>query len=302
MDIRQLKFFVACARAGSISEAARMTYATQSTVSKAIKSMEETMGIRLFDRLPRGITLTAQGERVYRQACKIVNELDALEKFPKTGEAKWIRISLNPSSWFADQFVQFYNETCDRNYHYQIYTAGVETVVDRIRDYLDDVGFVYIFEQQKEAFFSELTRKRLSFTLLQECMMRVYPGEKNRLNKKKEDTVSLEELSGEHFIQNYQDEYISMEKEGSGECFSWKNLDVTVVTNSDYIMDKMLRSGDILNISGSYLSKDENAAYGKELLVPENRIWFGYIMRKEEEPEEGVQKLISYLKQKLTQI
>ena len=63
MDTRQLKFFVACAKAGSISEAARKLYSTQSTVSKAIKNMEETMGIRLFDRLPRGISLTAQGQR-----------------------------------------------------------------------------------------------------------------------------------------------------------------------------------------------------------------------------------------------
>ena len=85
MDTRQLKFFVACAKAGSISEAARKLYSTQSTVSKAIKNMEETMGIRLFDRLPRGISLTAQGQQVYRYACKIVSDMEALEAFPRKG-------------------------------------------------------------------------------------------------------------------------------------------------------------------------------------------------------------------------
>lgn len=69
------------------------------------------------------------------------------------GMTKWLRISANPSSWFATQFVDFYNENYDRNYHFQIYTAGVRTVMERVRDYLDDVGFVYILERQKEDFF-----------------------------------------------------------------------------------------------------------------------------------------------------
>ena len=48
------------------------------------------------------------------------------------------------------------------------------------------------------------------------------------------DTVSLEELKDQRFIQNYQDEYISIENSAEENVLSWRELDVAVVTNSDY--------------------------------------------------------------------
>lgn len=55
-----------------------------------------------------------QGQKVYHYACKITNEMNVLENMALGGMTKWIRISLNPSSWFANQFVDFYNETYEK--------------------------------------------------------------------------------------------------------------------------------------------------------------------------------------------
>ena len=68
------------------------------------------------------------------------------------GMTKWIRISMNPSSWLANQFVDFYNETYEKNYHFQLTTAGVRSVMERVRDYMDDIGFVYISESAQGKF------------------------------------------------------------------------------------------------------------------------------------------------------
>ena len=120
MELRQLQYFLACAKAGSFSEAAKTLYSTQSNVSKAVKGLEDSLGLRLFERMPRGIRLTVQGERVYQYACKILNEVQALEQISGEESASWLRISFNPSSWFANQFVEFYKKKKDRNYRYQI--------------------------------------------------------------------------------------------------------------------------------------------------------------------------------------
>ena len=144
MDLKQLQYFVACAQTGSFSDAAKILYSTQPSVSKVIKSLEDTLGMQLFERLPRGIRLTVQGQKVYHYACRITNEIDVLENMASRGMTKWIRISMNPSSWFANQFVDFYNETFEKNYHFQLTTAGVRSVMERVRDYMDDIGFVYI--------------------------------------------------------------------------------------------------------------------------------------------------------------
>ena len=254
MDIKQLEYFIACAETGSVSEAAKILYSTQSSVSKVIKTLENSVGIRLFERLPRGIRLTPDGRKFYRRSCRIVNEVKALEGMAKNGMTKWIRISLNPSSWFADQFVDFYNENYDQNYHFQIYTAGIRTVMERVRDYLDDVGFVYIPQRQKEDFLYELSRNRMEFIPMHETELMFYSGEKNRFDITEKKNVRLEELQGIRLIQNYQDEFLRTETDDKNKFLSWDSLDIAVVTNSDYIMERMLKHTNIANISGSYLS------------------------------------------------
>ena len=131
-----------------------------------IKGLEDTLGMQLFERLPRGIRLTVQGHKIYEYASKIINEVNVLENMASSGMTKWIRISLNPSSWFANQFVDFYNETYEKKYHFQVTTAGVQSVMERVRDYMDDIGFVYILSQQKENFLYELTKNKMHFELL----------------------------------------------------------------------------------------------------------------------------------------
>ena len=300
MDIKQLEYFIACAETGSVSEAAKILYSTQSSVSKVIKTLENSVGIRLFERLPRGIRLTPDGRKFYRRACRIVNEVKALEGMAKNGMTKWIRISLNPSSWFADQFVDFYNENYDQNYHFQIYTAGIRTVMERVRDYLDDVGFVYIPQRQKEDFLYELSRNRMEFIPMHETELMFYSGEKNRFDITEKKNVRQEELQGIRLIQNYQDEFLRTETDDKNKFLSWDSLDITVVTNSDYIMERMLKHTNIANISGSYLSaRKTGSTSGIPLNVEENQVIFGYITHRGEKMEKEVEALIEFLRARL---
>ena len=63
MDLKQLQYFVVCAQTGSFSDAAKVLYSTQPSVSKVVKALEDALGMQLFERLPRGIRLTVQGRR-----------------------------------------------------------------------------------------------------------------------------------------------------------------------------------------------------------------------------------------------
>ena len=295
MDLKQLQYFVACAQSGSFSDAAKILYSTQSSVSKVIKTLENTLGIQLFDRLPRGIRLTVQGQKVYHYVCKITNEIDTLENMAAHGMTKWIRISLNPSSWFANQFVDFYNETYEKKYHFQITTAGVRSVMERVRDYMDDIGFVYILSQQKENFFYELARNKMQFVPMYETDVILYPGRQTELYGSEKERVDLEELEGLRFIQNYQDEFFDIGAT-RGEAFQWKDLDISVLTNSDYIMEKMLRNSKVSNVSGSYLSENKTGTTpGISLNMGDSKVIFGYVLRRGEETDKSIQELLDFL-------
>jgi DNA-binding transcriptional LysR family regulator len=78
MELRNLRAFVEVVRQGGFSQAAKVVFATQSTVSKAVKQLEEELGMPLFDRTGHRSTLTTTGEVVYRRALKMLSERDDL--------------------------------------------------------------------------------------------------------------------------------------------------------------------------------------------------------------------------------
>ena len=299
MDLKQLQYFVVCAQTGSFSDAAKVLYSTQPSVSKVVKALEDALGMQLFERLPRGIRLTVQGQKVYQYASRITNEISVLENMATHGMTKWIRVSLNPSSWFANQFVDFYNETYEKNYHFQLTTAGVRSVMDRVRDYVDDIGFVYILSQQKENFLHEISRNKLQFVPMYETDVVFYPGKETELYDSGKSKVELKDLDGVRFIQNYQDEFFDI---GSvhEESFQWKDIDISVLTNSDYIMEKMLKNSKVANISGSYLSENkEGTTPGIPLDLGDSKVIFGFILHKGEAMDESVAELVEFLKSRL---
>ena len=299
MDLKQLQYLVTCAQAGSFSDAAKILYSTQSSVSKVIKALEDNLGMQLFERLPRGIRLTVQGQKVYHYACRITNEVEVLENMSANGMTKWIRISMNPSSWFADQFVDFYNETYEKNYHFQLTTAGVRSVMERVRDYMDDIGFVYILSQQKENFLHELAKNKLQFVSLHETDVILYPGRQTELYDLEKETVNLGELEGVRFIQNYQDEFFDIGSVNE-EAFQWKDLDISVLTNSDYIMERMLKNSKVSNVSGSYLSENKaGTAPEIPLNMGDSKVVFGYIIHRGEEMDESIQEFLEFLMSRL---
>lgn len=299
MDLKQLQYLVTCAQAGSFSDAAKTLYSTQSSVSKVIKALEDNLGMQLFERLPRGIRLTVQGQKVYHYACRITNEIEVLENMSANGMTKWIRISMNPSSWFADLFVDFYNETYEKNYHFQLTTAGVRSVMERVRDYMDDIGFVYILSQQKENFLHELAKNKLQFVSLYETDVILYPGRQTELYDLEKETVNLGELEGVRFIQNYQDEFFDIGSVNE-EAFQWKDLDISVLTNSDYIMERMLKNSKVSNVSGSYLSENKaGTAPGIPLNMGDSKVIFGYILHRGEEMDESIQEFLEFLMSRL---
>ena len=78
MDLRTLRAFVEVVRQGGFSAAATVINATQPTVSKAVKQLEDELGGPLLDRLGHRVQLTAMGELVYRRALAMLTERDSL--------------------------------------------------------------------------------------------------------------------------------------------------------------------------------------------------------------------------------
>ncbi len=80
MDLRQLRYFAAIAEYGSFSEAAARLRIAQSALSRHTASLEQELGVTLFERLPRGVALTGSGELLFDRAKDILERLETTRR------------------------------------------------------------------------------------------------------------------------------------------------------------------------------------------------------------------------------
>lgn len=100
--LRQLQFFIAAAEAGSVSGAARALSISQSSVTEAIRALEDDLGVALFDRQARGLLITHKGSAFLRHARQILEDVAiARTAFRDEGEAMTGRLSLGVTSLVA---------------------------------------------------------------------------------------------------------------------------------------------------------------------------------------------------------
>jgi DNA-binding transcriptional LysR family regulator len=78
MDLHQLKTFVVVAREGSITRASELLHLSQPAVSAHIKTMEDALQVTLFERTPRGMSLTTEGKRLLAKAEQTLGAHQAL--------------------------------------------------------------------------------------------------------------------------------------------------------------------------------------------------------------------------------
>lgn len=79
--LRELRTFVTSADSGSFTDAARQLYVSQAAVSRAIASLEHTVGDRLLRRVPRGCELTSAGQQLLPRARRMLAEADRFTEF-----------------------------------------------------------------------------------------------------------------------------------------------------------------------------------------------------------------------------
>ncbi|MEJ2623649.1 MAG: LysR family transcriptional regulator [Pseudolabrys sp.] len=100
-----LRFFMALARGGSLSEAARRLRADHSTVGRRITSLEQALDVKLFDRLPRGYVLTVEGERLLQRVPALEDAIASIERLAGGGGRIEGRVRISAPPAFASHWL-----------------------------------------------------------------------------------------------------------------------------------------------------------------------------------------------------
>lgn len=112
IPLNAIKFFYAVAKYGSVTEAAKKLFITQSAVSKQISNLEEVLNVALFDRKNKKMILTEKGEVLYLCCAKLFTDLDdcLIEIQKQNIEKRQLILSCEPTisiKWLIPRLSQF---------------------------------------------------------------------------------------------------------------------------------------------------------------------------------------------------
>lgn len=144
MTINQLEYFCAVCRDQSVSRAAERLHISQPGISKALRELEAEIGIALFRKEGRGLTLTEQGKQFYAQAVGIVNHLDRFHDAVEGISAQeTLTIGVPPmiGSLLLPKLYQQYAQT-PHSYSLRIVEDGRASLIEALDQYRIDMAFL----------------------------------------------------------------------------------------------------------------------------------------------------------------
>ena len=146
MEIRVLRYFMAIAREGSITNAANFLHVTQPTLSRQIRDLEDELGQKLFIRGSHNMTLTAEGMILRKRAEEILSMVDKTEaEFNSMESTVSGDIYIGGGETDAIKLVAKIAKDLRTSYpgiHYHLYSGNSTDVTERLDKGLLDFGIL----------------------------------------------------------------------------------------------------------------------------------------------------------------
>ena len=145
MNFNQLKYFIAVCEFGSISSAAEYLHIAQPSLSLAIKELESEFGTMLFNRMHRGMQLTAEGRLLLGMSKDIMDKVESTEKIMRDvgHNKKTLKLGIPPMIG-SIIFPVIYNEFISKNtdVDLEIVECGREEMIKKLESEQLDMAFV----------------------------------------------------------------------------------------------------------------------------------------------------------------
>ncbi len=194
MTIQQLNYVITISEAGSLNKAAEVLYVTQPSLTSAVRELEKEIGITIFNRGGKGVTLTNDGAEFIQYARQVVTQYDRLlEKYGKGGNLrKKFGISCQHYSFAVKSFVEMVKQFDTDEYEFAIRESKTRDVIEDVTSGKSEVGILYLSDFNRKAIGKFLKGSQLEFHPLIQCEPYVYLWKGHPLAKQK--SIRLEEL------------------------------------------------------------------------------------------------------------
>ncbi|MCH5271487.1 MAG: LysR family transcriptional regulator [Lachnospiraceae bacterium] len=194
MTLQQLKYVIAIADNGSINLAAKALFVSQPSLSGAVEKLEEELGITIFLRTNRGITLTPEGSEFLGYARQVASQYQLMEEryIEKKEGKKKFSVSMQHYTFAVKAFVETAKAFGMDEYEMAVHETKTYEVIQHVHNFKSELGVLYVNEFNEKVIEKLLRENELEFHELFPCHIFVYLWKNHPLAEK--ERITMEEL------------------------------------------------------------------------------------------------------------
>ncbi|HEN0234277.1 TPA: LysR family transcriptional regulator [Streptococcus agalactiae] len=196
MRIQQLQYVIKIVETGSMNEAAKQLYITQPSLSNAVRNLETEMGIQIFIRNPKGITLTKDGMEFLSYARQILEQTALLEERYKGDNTsrELFSVSSQHYAFVVNAFVALFNGTDMTQYELFLRETRTWEIIDDVKNFRSEIGVLFINSYNRDVLTKLFDDNSLIATTLFTTTPHIFVSKSNPLaNRKKLSMKDLED-------------------------------------------------------------------------------------------------------------
>ena len=195
MTLQQLRYVIGIAKVGSFNKAAENLFISQPSLTAAIRDLEEEIGIVIFNRTSRGVSLTPDGEEFVAQANQLYHHYETLRgRYDKAvQQKKKFAVSTQHYSFAVKSFVEMVKKFNIDEYEFALRETKTKDVIDDVAGLKSEIGILYLGNFNRKYINYLFKERDLEFHHLIDCKAYAYMWKNHPLATRK--SVNLMDLS-----------------------------------------------------------------------------------------------------------
>ncbi len=276
MTLTQLRYIAKVAECGSITEAARQLYISQPSLSSSIRDLEGELGISIFNRSARGISLTPDGSEFLSYARQILEQTELVEqRYAHAAPAKRLfAISSQHYAFVVNAFVKLLESVEADEYEMTLRESRTYEIIEDVAGYRSELGILYLSSFNEKVLRKLMRENHLTYTPLFDARPHVFVSDTHPFAGA--ESVTLADLDAFPYLCYEQGTHNSLYF--SEELLPFESHRKQIVLTDRATLFNLLRGVNGYTISSGVLNSDLN---GDDIvsvpLVTDETMQLGYL-------------------------
>ena len=196
MNLLHMKYALEVAKAGSLNKASETLLVAVPNISRSIKELESSLGIVIFERTAKGMSLTPEGEDFINFAREILSQIEQVERFYKEGAPHKQKFSISvPRACYISEAFSRFSKTLSREPAEIFYKeTNSQRTIHNMQNHDYKLGIIRYAENYDNYFKAMLDEKGICYELITEFSYSLIMSKENPLATK--ENITFDDLKG----------------------------------------------------------------------------------------------------------